>query len=177
MESRPSPGVIVVRPVNAPGPRLEVRAGSMTGRLLFVVVVAGPPGAAGRPDTGIVICAPAVSPAGCRRHLRDESGADAGYLEYRSHLSAARCVTALVGPGDDGVLAWTRERAVLPALRRRIMRNAPVPATAVMIGQVEAGSIDAVPGLPGAYRLVWGRGPRLATREAAILATAVTLPR
>lgn len=175
-----SPDVLVVCPPDTDGV-IAVRAGSPDGPLLARVAAAGPPGAAGRaPAGGLVIGAPAPAPAGSRRALIGPDGCWHGYLEYRWNLSLVRCITALVVPDEGGVLAWTRERAVLPALASRLRdgntqgRARRVPPTALMMGQQEAASVNPV---GGGYALRWGDGPRLGLRHAAVIAVALALPR
>jgi hypothetical protein len=154
---------------------LEVHEGGMNGPVLATVLRSGPPGATGRPSPGgLAIGAPIGAPAGSRRPIIGPDGAWAGYIEYRSNLSVARCVTALVGPDDAGVLAWTRERSATAALIHRLRPGSPIPPTALMIGQNEAAEIDSV---RDGYVLRWGTGPRLSARHAALIAAALALPR
>jgi len=175
MNDRPSPDVIAVAcSPDVPG-YLEVHEGGMHGPVLATVLRSGPPGATGRPSPGgLAIGAPIGAPAGSRRPVIGPGGAWDAYIEYRWNLSTARCVTALVGPDDAGVLAWTRERALVPALLRRLRPPGPIAPTALMIGQDAAAAIDPV---AGGYVLRWGTGPRLSARNAALIAAALALPR
>lgn len=145
------------------------------------VAASGPPGSA-RPSAGdLMMTAPVACPAGARRLIRDRTGGDLGYLEHRRNLSLVRRVTALVGSGDAGVLAWTREPHLAAAAARRLSRitrhpwNAPAPLTTVLLGQVEAGDIVPLSGDPLAFRLSWRGEERLPIREAALLAVALDL--
>ena len=120
----------------------------------------------------MIIGAPHPAPAGSRRLLIGPDDAHRGYLEFRWQLSLTRCVTALVD--DQGVRAWTRERSAAAALVHRLLPQRTMPATAVMMGQDEAGEVAAI---DGGYRLRWHGATRLAVTEAAVLAVALGLPR
>ncbi len=132
----------------------------------------GGPGAASPGPGEVTISAPAPCPAGSRRLLLPADGPAHGYLEYRWHLSLARCVIALVADDDRGVLAWTRERRALAAARFGLHLTRTLPAMAVMIGQAERGSIDPI---AGGHILSWHGVKRLPRREAMLLAIAPVL--
>lgn len=128
-----------------------------------------------------MMTAPIACAAGTRRLIRDCHGGDRGHVEHRHNLSLVRRVTALVGPGDAGVLAWTREPRLAGAAARQLSRiarhprSAQVPLTTVLLGQVEAGDIAPVYGDPHSFRLVWRGKNRLPLREAALLAVSLDL--
>ena len=168
----PSPDrLTVLTSADSPG-YLDVRAGDAQGPQVATAFRTGGPGAAVIGTGEMVISAPHPAPAGSRRHIIGPDGAIRGYLEYRWQISPLRCVTALVD--DQGVRAWTRERSALAAGLRRLSPWAPMPRTAVMMGQEEAGEVRAV---PGGHCLTWEGERRLSRTQAALLVVALALPR
>jgi len=168
----PSPDrLTVLASPDSPG-YLDVRAGDAHGPQVATTFRTGGPGAAVIGMGELVISAPHPAPAGSRRHIIGPDGAIRGYVEYRWQISPLRCVTALVD--DQGVCAWTRERSALAAGLRRLTPRAPMPRTAVMMGQEEVGEVRAV---PGGHCLTWGGDRRLSRTQAALLAVALALPR
>ncbi len=168
----PSPDrLTVLASPDSPG-YLDVRAGDAHGPQVATTFRTGGPGAAVIGMGELVISAPHPAPAGSRRHIIGPDGAIRGYVEYRWQISPLRCVTALVD--DQGVCAWTRERSALAAGLRRLTPRAPMPRTAVMMGQEEVGEVRAA---PGGHCLTWGGDRRLSRTQAALLAVALALPR
>jgi len=170
--AKPCPDLLVVlRSPDVPG-YLDVRAGAPDGPRVASTFRTAGPGAACIGAGEVVIGAPHPAAPGSRRLLVGPDGTHRGYLEYRWQLSPTRCVTALVT--GDGVRAWTRERSGLAALVHRLLPQRTMPATAVLIGQDEAGEVASV---DGGYRLRWHGARRLSLTESAVLAVALGLPR
>lgn len=171
MRDDPCPDVLVVlRSTDVPG-YLDVRAHRPDGPRVASTFRTGGPGAARIGEGELVIGAPHPAPPGSRRLLIAPDDAHCGYLEYRWQLSPVRCVTALVD--HDGVRAWTRERSAAGALVHRLLPRRTMPATAIMVGQDEAGEVASV---DGGYRLRWHGAERLPLTQAALLAVALGLP-
>lgn len=161
---------MVLRSPDVPG-YLDVRAHGPDGPRVASTFRTGGPGAARIGAGELVIGAPHPAPPGSRRLLVGPDGTHHGYLEYRWQLSPVRCVTALVD--RRGVRAWTRERSAIGAFVHRYGPWLTMPATAVMMGQDEAGEVA---GVDGGYRLRWHGMMRLSLAEAALLAVALGLP-
>lgn len=161
--------LVVLRSPDVPG-YLDVRAHEPGGPRVASTFLTGGPGAACIGPGELVIGAPHPAPPGSRRLIIGPDGAHHGYLEYRWQLSVVRCVTALVD--HHGVRAWTRERSAAAALLHRLAPQRTMPATAVMMGQDEAGDVAAV---DGGYRLRWHGAERLPLTQAALLAVAMGL--
>ncbi len=102
------------------------------------------------------IGAPRRTPVGTRREVRDAEGVLLGELEHRTQLSLARSPWAVVGPGDRGVLAWTREPSAARALAGRLLRRL-APRTELMVGQ--RAQAEVVPAGPGRWALDLTRVP------------------
>lgn len=168
----PSPDrIVVLHSSDAPG-YVDVREGSADGPQLATVFRSGAPGAATLGAGEFAIAAPAPCPAGSRRLLVQPDGVADGYLEYRWQVSLTRCVIALVSDARPGVVAWTRERRALAAALFHAGIGRAVPSTAVMIGQVERGSMNP---LPGGHALEWHGAERLSLRDSMLLAVAPVL--